>query len=156
MFCQKLSKSFIREFQNKVDWIYISYNQKLSEEFIEEFKDKIDIVLYREVHKEKTLEQKRIEIKNYAKKWNLKLDKNYLYAYREHDQFGRGIYNRTIFYKKGKEYRDWKCDMRENEENSFGLGIFPEGNTKVKVKIKDWGCEVNRNDGKARVWAFSM
>ncbi len=35
--------------------------------------------------------------------------------------------------------------MRENKENSFGLGIFPTGNTKVKVLIEDfgvWGFEI--------------
>ena len=46
--------------------------------------------------------------------------------------------------------------MRKNEENSFGLGIFPTGNTPVKVKIEDWGLEVNRKDGKARVWGFEV
>ena len=40
-------------------------------------------------------------------------------------------------------------------ENSFGLGIWPEGNTPVRIKIKDWGCCVNNNaDGKGRVWEF--
>jgi hypothetical protein len=46
--------------------------------------------------------------------------------------------------------------MRPDIENSFGLGIFPEGNTPVKVKIEDWGVEVNRNDGKTRVWGFEI
>ena len=32
----------IHEFQDKVDWYWISYKQKLSEEFIEKFQDKID------------------------------------------------------------------------------------------------------------------
>ena len=39
---QKLSESFIREFQNKVDWDWISSYQKLSEDFIREFQDKVD------------------------------------------------------------------------------------------------------------------
>ena len=46
--------------------------------------------------------------------------------------------------------------MRENEENSFGLGIWPQGNTKIKVKVENWGVEVNRSDGKARVWGFKV
>jgi hypothetical protein len=47
--------------------------------------------------------------------------------------------------------------MRENEENSFGFGIWPKGNTPVKVKIEDWGVAVTvRNDGKARVWGFEI
>jgi len=46
--------------------------------------------------------------------------------------------------------------MREDLENSFGLGIFPKGNTPVKVKIGDWGLEVPRDDGKCRVWGFEV
>jgi hypothetical protein len=46
------------------------------------------------------------------------------------------------------------CD--KYKKNSFGLGIFPKGNTPVKVKIEDWGLEVNREDGKARVWGFEV
>ena len=46
--------------------------------------------------------------------------------------------------------------MNSNNENSFGLGIFPKGNTPIKVKISDWGVAVNRNDGKARVWGFGI
>ena len=38
---QKLSEDFIREFQYKVNWCSISYGQKLSEDFIKEFQDKI-------------------------------------------------------------------------------------------------------------------
>ena len=78
------------------------------------------------------------------------------YTYRDHDIFGRGIYNKTIFYKKGKYYKDWQQDMRKKKENSFGLGIFPKGNTKVKVKIEDWGVSVDRDDGKSRVWGFEI
>ena len=39
--CQKLSEEFIREFQEKVDWNLISEYQKLSEYFIKEFQDKV-------------------------------------------------------------------------------------------------------------------
>ena len=46
--------------------------------------------------------------------------------------------------------------MNPNNENSFGLGIFPKGNTPIKVKISDWGVAVNREDGKARVWGFEV
>ncbi len=38
----QLSEDFIREFKNKVNWIYISAYKKLSEEFIKEFQDKVD------------------------------------------------------------------------------------------------------------------
>jgi len=37
-----LSESFIREFQDKLDWSSISVYQKLSESFIREFKDKLN------------------------------------------------------------------------------------------------------------------
>ena len=153
---QKLSLKFIREFKDKVYWDRISDSQKLSLDFIREFKDKVDIELQQKTHKTKTLKQKLKEITNYAKTHNLKLDKNYLYAYRNHDQLGRGVFNKTIYYKKGKYYKDWHCDMNKNEENGFGLGVFPEGNTPVKVRIEDWGVAVNREDGKARVWGFEI
>ena len=39
---QKLSEDFIREFQDKVKWDYISTYQKLSEGFIREFQDRVD------------------------------------------------------------------------------------------------------------------
>ena len=35
-------QSFIKEFQDKVDWNYISAYQKLSESFIKKFKDKVN------------------------------------------------------------------------------------------------------------------
>jgi len=65
------------------------------------------------------------------------------------------MFNNTIIYDKGYTYRDWRCDLNPDEENSFGLGIWPKGNTPVRIKIKDWGCEVkNHNEGKGRVWEF--
>ena len=152
---QTLSEKFIAEFRDKVNWYGISGCQKLSEKFIREFENEINIKLYDEIHKKKTKRQKLKEIKLYAKKYKLKYDKEYLYSYREHDHFGRGMFNKTICYKKGKYYKDWKCDMREEEQDSFGLGIFPIGNTKVKVKIEDWGVEV-KNSNKARVWGFEI
>ena len=155
---QKLTLDFIREFKYKVIWNDISKYQKLSLDFIRKFKERIDIELYKEINREISYQQKLKEVKQYCKKYNLEFDyKNRcFYAYRNHDEYGRGMFNETIFYKKGKYYRDWHLDMRKNEENSFGLGIFPKGNTKVKVFIKDWGISVNRDDGKARVWGFEV
>ena len=46
--------------------------------------------------------------------------------------------------------------MRKKLKNSFGLGIFPKGNTKVKVLVDDWGVWTNRKDGKARVWGIEI
>ena len=151
-----LSESFIREFQNKVHWYLISQYHHLSESFIKEFKDKIDIEIQKKNFAPKSLKQKKLEVKQYAKKYHLKVDNKYLYAFRNHDKCGRGMYKKTIFYEKGKYYRDWHCNMNPYNENSFGLGIFPTGNTPVKVKIEDWGVAVNRNDGKARVMGFKI
>jgi hypothetical protein len=153
---QKLSEVFIEKFQDRVDWDYISENQKLSEKFIEKYQDKIDIDVYRVVHEKKSLTQKRKEVKEYAKKYGLKYDKESLYAFREHDMHGRGTFNKTISYKKGKYYKDWKCDMRKYNPNSFGLGIWPKGNTSVKVKISDWGVGDIDYNGKARVQGFQI
>jgi hypothetical protein len=38
---QTLSEDFIREYQNRVAWIWISTHQRFSENFIEEFQNKI-------------------------------------------------------------------------------------------------------------------
>jgi hypothetical protein len=111
---------------------------------------------YRSINKEKSLKQKIKEVKEYAKRHNLKFDGKYLYAFRKHDKYGHGTFNKTITYQKGKYYRDWHCNMKKNEVNSFGLGIWPKGNTPIKVKVEDWGVCVNRVDGKARVWGFKM
>ena len=123
---------------------------------MEEFSDKVNIELYQEIHKEKTYKQKLKEIREYSEKYNLKFDGKYLYCFRRHDKRGRGYFNKTITYKKGEYYRDWHCDMRENQENSFGLGIWPEGNTPIRVKVEDWGVAVNIEDSKARVWGFEV
>ena len=153
---QQLSEKFILENKDLVDWNYISRFQKLSEKFIKENKDLINIKEQKLSFKEKTLKQKIKEAKIYAKKHNLKINKIYLYAFRNHDFHKRGIFNKTISYKKGIYYKDWRCDMNKDNKNSFGFGIWPEGNTKIKIKISDWGVEVNREDGKARVSGFEI
>jgi hypothetical protein len=105
----------------------------------------------------KTLEQKRKEVQEYAAKYNLKYDDEYLYAYRNHDCWGRGVWNQTISYQSGIYYYDWHCDLNPDNPNSFGLGIWPKGNTTVKIKISDWGTVVNHGpEGKARVWGFQI
>jgi len=159
---QELSSDFIREFKDKVDWYYISSHQVLSKDLISRFPHSIDIKVQESVTKKKTIKQKRLEVKEYAKKYKLEYDKEYLYAFRDHDEYGNGMFNRTISYEKGDYYTDWHCDMREYIDNSFGLGIFPKGNTPVKVKISDWGvCIDNPNTlpkyrGQCRVWGFEM
>ena len=94
--------------------------------------------------------------RRYAKDHDLKIKDGHLYAYRNHDKRGCGMWDKTRSYKKGKLYRDWHCDPREEVENSFGFGIWPEGNTPVRVPLEDFIVAVNRDDGKARVFAFEM
>ena len=104
----------------------------------------------------KSLETKKREIKSYADKHGLKLGTKYLYAFREHDKRGCGVFKKSIFYKKGQYYKDWHCDIDEKNIYSFGFGIWPKGNTPIRVKIEDWGVEVASGDGKARVWGFEI
>jgi hypothetical protein len=153
---QKLSEKFIEKYSDKVDWFSISINQKLSEKFIEKNKNKINIEIQKKNFKEKTLKEKLKEIKEYAKEYKLEFKNNKLIAYRNHDMHNRGVFNKTISYTKGKYYKDWRCNMNKKEKNSFGLGIFPKGNTKVEVKVEDWGVAVGRKDGKARVFGFKV
>ena len=103
------------------------------------------------------LEQKIKEVSEYCERYNLKYDEEYFYPFRDHDKLGRGVFNQTISYEKGKYYKDWHCDANPENENSFGLGIWPKGNTPIKVKIEDWGVEVkDYKNGKARVWGFEI
>jgi len=106
-----------------------------------------------EIHKKRSKARCIEEMKLYAKEYDLKFDGDYLYAFRNHDRAGRGMFNRTTFYEKGEYYRDWHLDANENDQYSFGLGIFPKGNAPVKVHVDDWGCLVNSSN-KCRVWAF--
>ena len=145
----------IKEFKDSVDWDYISEYQKLSEEFIKEFKDKLYIKIQKSNHHRKYDPIK--EATKYAKKHKLEIKDGYLYAFRNHDMFGRGSFDKTISYEPNIYYRDWHCDLNPKNENSFGLGIWPKGNTKVKVHLNDFGCEVKTNkNGKARVWGFEI
>jgi len=161
---QKLSEKFIIEFQDKVSWDNISVSQKLSEEFIREFQDKVhwdNISGYQNLSDEFREEfklgkiKKPISIEEYAKKHNLEIKDGYLYAFRDHNFNGSGIYRKNIYYEKGKAYKDWHCDLNPDHENSYGLGVFPKGNTAIKVKVEDWGTGVRGSD-KGRVWEFEV
>jgi hypothetical protein len=107
-------------------------------------------------HDKRTPKQKLEEVMEYAKKHTLKIKDGYLYAFRNHDIFGRGMFNATLTYNKGCTYRDWHCDLNPYSENSFGLGIWPKGNTPIRIKINDWGTAVKNNSGKGRVWEFEV
>jgi hypothetical protein len=99
-------------------------------------------------------------MEHYAEIHKLVFDGEYLYAYRNHDQWDRGAWNKTIRYDEKKYYRDWRCNLNANDSNSFGLGIWPTGNTAVKVSVEDWGTEVYNSmtnvNGKARVFGFTI
>lgn len=163
---QRLSEKFIIDYIPQIhasmSFSLILKNQNLSKEFLDKY-DNGAITYndyekgeYKDIHRETTREENIKEMKEYAEKYKLKFDGEYLYAFRNHDEYGRGMWNRTIFYETGKYYHDWHCDMRRDTENSFGLGIFPKGNTPVRVKVEDWGVCVSRKDGKCRVWGFEV
>jgi hypothetical protein len=152
---QNLSEPFIEKYKDKLDWECISAYQNLSEPFIEKYRDKINIETYRKSHEKKTYKQKLEEVKSYAEKYNLKHNSKYLYAYRNHTPQGRGMI-KPIIYKKGVYYKDWHCDVDKHNYDSYGFGIWNKGNTRVKVKIGDWGVEVRDKKGKARVWGFEI
>ena len=153
---QQLSEDFIREFQAKVDWSNISYAQKLSKEFIKEFREYVnEHIQFKTHHHMLNLQGKQELVKNYCEKYNLTYDDKYLYAYRDHNINGSGMFNKTIKYEKNKYYKDWRCNLNPKDPNSFGFGIFPRGNIKVKVKIKDIGCWVD-DSNKLRVWGFEI
>jgi len=102
----------------------------------------------------RTLKERAIR---YAAEHGLKIKDGYLYAYRNHDRFGRGNYNPNCFYERGKYYQDWHCDYNGNVHNSHGYGIWPIGNTVVRVKLEDFGVAVtNDSQGKARVLGFEI
>lgn len=158
---QSLSEKFIREFESMLYWPWISECQRLSDNFIKEFKDKVNVDLQREVHPNLSDEERTSRAKDYAEKHNLEIDDEYLYAYREHCiRTNRGMFNlNRSGYRDGIYYTDWRCDHRENVENSFGFGIWPsaeQGNTKVRVKLTDFGVGDVDNKGKARVWGFEV
>ena len=158
----RLSEPFIEKHADDVDWEDISIYQRLSEPFIEKHRKRLFIGVQRRKHKAKTLRCKKTEMRRYAREHGLAIEKDddgveWLYAYREHNFNGSGAFRKNIYYEPRRYYHDWHCDMDAGEINSFGLGIWPEGNTPVRVKAGDWGVAVkDRGDGKARVWGFEV
>jgi len=147
-----------KKFKDNVTWNCILKYQKLSEDFIREFKDSVDWnCISKHQHSYKKRNWKPIKLESYLKKHSLKSDKKYFYAFRNHDSIGNGRIKSNSFYTQGKYYTDWHCDLNPNNENSYGFGIYPKGNTPIKVKLSDWGTEVKNNqEGKARVWGFEI
>jgi len=149
---QNLSESFIRGFQDKLNWYFISVCQNLSDSFIKEFSHKINKDHLPNKVDSRSDEEKLEEIQEYANERQLEFKDGYLYAFRNHTN-NKGVFNG--YYPEKGIYKDWKCDLNPEHESSYGLGIFPEGNTEVKVHYKWWGTKVNDSE-KARVWAFEM
>ena len=142
---------------NVQDWNSISLNQKLSEEFIEKHSDKVHYKIAKDILNQTPDKETRISrAKKYAEKYNLNIDNEYLYAFRNHDKNGNGMVKYNSFYKSGTYYTDWHCDPRVEEKNSYGFGIYPVGNTPVKVKLEDFCIDIEEYDNKARVWGFQV
>jgi len=55
---------------------------------------------------------------------------------RNHDVFGRGMFNKTIFYVKGKTYTDWHCNMNSANKKVWCWVFFLKEITQVKVFYK--------------------
>ena len=156
---QKLSESFIREFQDKVDWYWTSKSQKLSNEFIEEFKDKLDLNKIKESWHYKTTEEKKQAVIDTGL---YECHENYFIAYKgiRSDRYSK--FNFQYKYEKGGIYESW-CDT-SNDENSFGLSVWDEPNAreycdelvvKVKVNYEDIGRVVH-NGGKIRCFKIEV
>src|SRR3990167_1473433 len=155
--CQKLTAADLREFKDLLYWERVSGYQKLTAADLREFKDLLDWERVSQCQKAQPNKPERINrAKKYAAIHHLKTTEAGFYAYRNHDAWGRGSFNKAIIYASGRTYRDWHCDPRSDEENSFGLGIWPKGNTRVFVRYEDFCVAVDRGDGKARVWAFRI
>ena len=159
---QHLSEPFIKKHRDWLNARNISRFQQLSEEFIEKHKGWLDarnISEYQPAYFSAPIKSKHVTIEEYAAKNKLEIKDGYLYAYRDHDKTGAGLFNKTIKYtKKNHLYKDWHCDLNPLHEDSYGLGIFPTGNTLVRVPLDCWGTaeynDTNRN--KARVWGFEI
>ena len=95
---QKLSEYFIKEFQDKVDWDWISGYQKLSENFIREFQEKVDWVWISQCQKLSEEFIREFQDKVY---WNLiseyqKLSEDFIYEFRNKINSAAIIKNKKI------------------------------------------------------------
>lgn len=159
MFAAKqYSESFLETFRDShVAFPWVIKYQNLSEEFLKKCSDH-ERSLYVLRHT-----PSGISINEYADKHGLTIDDTYLYAFRNHTHKGRGQYLDSTRYQKNVYYRDWHCDLDCREDYTYGFGIWPEGNTPVRIKREDWGCAVRDPSGvpdeiatKARVWGFEI
>jgi len=66
-------------------------------EFIEKFKDDVDVEIQLKSHNDIRSEvDNEKEMRVYADKYKLKFDGEYLYAFRDYDEWNRGIFNNCL------------------------------------------------------------
>ncbi len=157
---QKLSEEFIREFQNKVDWIYISQYQKLSEEFRKEFE--LEIPKNNWLYTSDEVKEKYIQDNT---EYKIEEDKNgkYILAYKGIRSDNYSKYNFQYKYEIGQTYESI-CDCNLNEEDSFGLSAWTLEGAKyycnekiilVKIYLQDIGAIVHKGN-KIRCFKFTV
>jgi hypothetical protein len=102
----------LEEFQNKVDWRYISEHRNLSEDFIKEFKDKVDWI---NISKYQNLSENFIrEFKDYVY-WGFiskyqKLSENFIREFKDHidwDWISKYQKLSENFIREFKDYINW-------------------------------------------------
>ncbi len=104
--CQKLSESFIREFKDNINWYYISRCQKLSESFIREFKDKISwirISAYQKLSESFIREFKDKVYWNYIS-MRQKLSESFIREFKDYVSWGCISCYQKLSYKFRKEF----------------------------------------------------
>ena len=106
-------------------------------------------------HDTRTKDQKLQIMKDYATRYNLKFENETLYCFRNHDQWNRGSWNKTIHYDSKGYYSDWHCDLNVGDDVSFGLGAWYNGNTPISIHVDDFGCVVDYQT-KIRCFGFTI
>ena len=168
--CAPLPEDFIREFQDRVDWRYISEYQKLSEDFIREFKDRVywRYISKYQVCSKKFLKEFGYELNNNSDKpvsyWKKKVEKTGLYeCHKDYFIAYKGIrsdryscYNFQYQYMPGETYECFSD--YSDDENSFGLSAWTKEKAtdccdelvvRVKISYEDVTAVVH-NGGKIR------
>ena len=157
---QHLSEDFIREFQKKVNWYYISRYQHLSDYIKKELRNRNILIPYRF---DLLPAKKRYSlIKKYCKENGLEYRDNFLYAYKSVRGNMYSLFNCQVRYTIGKETRVTHCDCSNNED-SFGLSAWTKEEAlayddsgrllKVRVAFSDVGYL--RSNGKIRCFGLT-
>jgi hypothetical protein len=162
--CQNLSEAFMEKHFEDLNLFFLVLYQNLSPEFIKKhYVELAGCCVFDECNSimeyqlpPRSYEDKLEEVKKYACYYKLKFDGEYLYCYRNHF-CGNGMYRKNSSYEPGETYRDWHCDINPEHTCSYGFGIWPEGNTPIRVKVENWGTIVSDDAyGKGRVWEFEI